>query len=173
MFLVCLMFSLQSLFYHNFWNSDLCRCYFVGMCMFQNTHTINSCVYDNVNRYLSTCSAHTGIDCSAVTLIVKLKVAQSCPTLCDPMDYTVHRTLPARILEWIAFPPPGDLPNPGIEPRSPALHADSLPAEPQRKPRNTGVGGLSLLQGISLTQESNRGLLHCRQILHQLSYQGS
>ena len=38
---------------------------------------------------------------------------------------------------------------------------------------NTKVGSLSLLQGIFLTQESNRGLLHCRQILYQLSYQGS
>ena len=34
----------------------------------------------------------------------KVKVAQSCPTLCDPMDYTVHGILQARILEWIAFP---------------------------------------------------------------------
>ena len=47
---------------------------------------------------------------------------------------------------------------------------DSLPAEPQGKPKNTGVGSLSLLQGIFLTQESNRDLLHCRQILYQLSY---
>ena len=39
--------------------------------------------------------------------------------------------------------------------------------------QNTGVGSLSLLQGIFWTQESNRGLLHCRQILYQLSYQGS
>ena len=38
---------------------------------------------------------------------------------------------------------------------------------------NTGVGSLSLLQGIILTQESNQGLLHCRQILYQLSYQES
>ena len=44
------------------------------------------------------------------------------------------------------FPSPGDLPNPGTEPRSPALQADSLPAEPQGKPKNTGVGRLSLLQ---------------------------
>ena len=35
---------------------------------------------------------------------VKVKVAQSCPTLCDPMDYTVQGILQARILEWIAFP---------------------------------------------------------------------
>ena len=33
-----------------------------------------------------------------------MKVAQSCPTLCDPMDYTVHGILQARILEWVAFP---------------------------------------------------------------------
>ena len=64
---------------------------------------------------------------------VKVKVVQSCPTLCDPMDYTVHGTLQARILEWVAFPSPGDLPNPGIEPRAPALQVDSLPAEPQEK----------------------------------------
>ena len=35
---------------------------------------------------------------------VKVEVSQSCPTLCDPMDYTVHGILQARILEWIAFP---------------------------------------------------------------------
>ena len=50
---------------------------------------------------------------------------------------------------------------------------NSLPAEPQGKPKNTGVGSLSLLQWIFLTQESNQGLLHCRQILKQLSYQES
>jgi len=50
---------------------------------------------------------------------------------------------------------------------------DSLPAEPQGKLKNTGVGGLSLLQRIFLTQELNQGLPHCRQILYQLSYQGS
>ena len=73
----------------------------------------------------------------------------------------------------LPFPSPGDLPNPGIEPRSPTLQADSLPAEPQGKPKNTGVGSLSLLQQIFLIQELNQGLLHCRQTLYQLSYQGS
>ena len=91
-----------------------------------------------------------------------MKIAQSCPTLCDPMDYTVHEILQARILEWVAFPSPGDLPNPEIKPRSPALKTVSLPAEPQGKPKNTGVGSLSLLQRIFLTQESNWGLLHCK-----------
>jgi len=56
-------------------------------------------------------------------------------TLYDPMDFTVHRVLQARILK--------------------------------------GVGSLSLLQGIFPTQGSNPGLLHCRQILYQLSHQGS
>ena len=62
------------------------------------------------------------------------------------------------------FPSPGDLPDPGIEPRSPALQADSLPADPPGKPKNTGMGSLSLLQGIFLTQELNRDPLHCRRI---------
>ena len=70
-------------------------------------------------------------------------------------------------------PPPGDLPNPGIELRSPALQADSLPAKPQGKPKYTGVGSLSFLQGIFPTQESNRVLLHCRRILYQLSQKES
>ena len=71
------------------------------------------------------------------------------------------------------FPSPGDLPNPGIELRSPAQQADSLPAESWGKPKNTGVGGLSLLQQVFLTQRSNQGVFHCRQILYQLNYQGS
>ena len=58
------------------------------------------------------------------------------------------------------FPSPGDLPNPGIEPRSPALKVDSLPTEPQGKTKNIGVGSLCFLQWIFLTQESNWGLLH-------------
>jgi len=49
--------------------------------------------------------------------------------------------------------PPGDLPNPGIEPRSPALQADSLPSELPGKLKNTGAGSLTLLQGIFPTQE--------------------
>ena len=53
------------------------------------------------------------------------------------------------------------------------MQADSLPAEPPGKPKNTGVGSLSLLQWLFPTQESNGGLLHCRQILYQLNYQGS
>ena len=62
---------------------------------------------------------------------MKVKVAQSCPTLCNPMDCstpvsTVHRILQTRILEWVAMPFSRDLPDLGIEPRSRTLQADSL-----------------------------------------------
>ena len=64
---------------------------------------------------------------------MKVKVPHSSLTLCDPMDNTVHGILQARILEWSGenLPSPGDLPNPGTEPRSPAVQVDSLPAESQ------------------------------------------
>ena len=103
---------------------------------------------------------------------VKVKVAQWCLTLCDPMDYTVHGILQSRILEWVAFPFSRGSFQPGIEPTSPALQTDSLPAEPQGKSKNTGVSSITLLQLIFPTQESNQGLLLCRRILYQLSYQG-
>ena len=80
---------------------------------------------------------------------------------------TIGKTI--VLTSGLPFPFPGVLPNPGIKPRSPALQADSLPTEPQKKCKNTGVGSLSLLQQIFLTQESNQGLLHCRRILYQLS----
>ena len=69
---------------------------------------------------------------------VCLLVTRSCPTLCDPMDCTqpgssVHGILQARILEWVAISSSRDLPNPGIEPRSPVLQVNSLPSEPPGK----------------------------------------
>ena len=102
-----------------------------------------------------------------------VKVTQSCLTPWDPMDCIVHGILQARILEWVAaFFSRGSSQS---SDRTYISHiaVNSLSAEPQGKPQNTGVGNLSLLQGIFPTQESNRGLLHCRWILYQLSYQGS
>ena len=66
-------------------------------------------------------------------------VTQSCPTLYNPMNYgppgsSVHGILQARILEGLPFLSPGDLPDPGIEPRSPVLQADTLPSEAPRNP---------------------------------------
>ena len=63
------------------------------------------------------------------SLKVKVRAAQLFPTLCDPVNYILQ----ARILN--TFPSPGDLPNPGIEARSPALQADSLPTELSGKPK--------------------------------------
>ena len=101
-------------------------------------------------------------------------------------------------MEWVAFPTPGDVPNPGIEPGSLALQADALPSEPpgslesesqsvisdslqphgleqsiEFSRQEYGVDSLSLLQGIFPTQGSNLGLLHCRRILYQMSHKGS
>ena len=64
------------------------------------------------------------------------------------MDYTVYRILQARILEWVAFLFSRGSSQSKDQTQAPALQADSLPAEPQKKPKNTGVGSLSLLQGI-------------------------
>ena len=107
-----------------------------------------------------------------------MKVVLLCLTLCDPMDYSppgfsVYRIFLARIPEWVAILFSRGSSQPRIKPRSPALQVDSLSAEPPGKPRNTGVGSLSLLQWIFPTQGSNGGLLHCRSsVLYQLSYQG-
>ena len=123
--------------------------------------------------WLSPFAVHLKLSQHCLLIHYESESGSACPILCDPMDYTVHGMLRARILEWEPFPSPGDLPNPGIEPRSPALQVDSLPAEPQGKPKNTGVGSLYLLQWIFLTQELKWDLLNCRRILYQLSYQGS
>ena len=89
------------------------------------------------------------------------------------MDYTVPGIHQARILEWVAFPFSRGSSQPRDQTQVSALQANYLPAEPQGKPKNTEVGSLSPLQGIFLTQELNRGLLHCRQILYQLRHKGS
>ena len=65
-------------------------------------------------------------------------VAQLCPTLCDTMDGSPQAPLSISVSRqryWseMPFPSPGDLPYPGIEPKSPALQADSLPSEPPGK----------------------------------------
>ena len=96
----------------------------------------------------------------------------------QPMDYSpsssfVYGDFPNNNAGVLSFPSPGVLPDPGIKPVSPTLQADSLPSKPPRKPMNTGRGSLSFLQRIFSTQGSNWGLLHCRQIIYQLSYQES
>ena len=109
-------------------------------------------------------------------------VPSSCAVLTDSImsDSATPWTEPTRLpCPWefsrqghwsdLQCPTPGDLPNPGIEPRSPALQVDYLPSEPSGKPKNPGVDSLSFLQGIFPTQELKRGLLYCRWILYLLS----
>ena len=89
------------------------------------------------------------------------EVAQRCLTLCDPMDCSlpgsIHEIFQARRLEWVAISSPEDLPDPGIEPGSPALRADALPSEPPGipKPRQRyGVPALCLAGVFVLTSFS-------------------
>ena len=85
------------------------------------------------------CKLFNNTETISIFCAVLCLVTQSCPTLCDPMDChppgsSVHGDSPGKNiglgLPWLS---PGDLPNPGIEPRSPALQADSLASEPPGK----------------------------------------
>ena len=102
---------------------------------------------------------------------MKVKLTQSCLTLCNPMDYTVHVIFQARILEKVAIP--FSRGSSQFRDQTQVSHTAGayLRAEPPGKPKNIGVGSLSLLQQIFPTQELNWGLWHCRWILYQLSYQ--
>ena len=110
--------------------------------------------------------------------IAAAKSIQLCPTLCNPWTAAHQTPLSMGFFRqeyWsgLPCPLPGDLPNPGIKPRPPALQADSLPSEPPGKLKNTGVGSPSIFQGIFPAQGSNPSLPNCRRILYWLSYQGS
>ena len=96
---------------------------------------------------------------------MKVEFAQSCPTPCNPMDRDSPWNSPHQDTGE-AFPFSRQCSQPRDQTQV------SL-AEPQRKPRDTGVGSLSLLQQIFQTQESIWGLLHFRWILYQLSYLGN
>ena len=71
---------------------------------------------------------------------------------CSPPGSSVHGILQARILEWVAISFSRDLPNPGIEPRSPALQADALSSEPPGKPKMSSFR--------FLWETENKELLH-------------
>ena len=95
-----------------------------------------------------------------------VKVAQLCPAICNSTDYTTQGILQAK---W-AFSSPGDLPKPGIEPRSPALWGDSFPSEPPGKavssPRSPHCcprcSGLRLCSLLPLEEDLATVLEHCR-----------
>ena len=71
---------------------------------------------------------------------MEVLVTQLCLILCDSIDCSlpgssVHGILQQEYWSGLPFPSPGDLPDPGIKPGSPALQANSLPYEPLRKPQ--------------------------------------
>ena len=103
----------------------------------------------------------------------EVKVAQLCPTLCNPMDYTVNGILQVRILEWVAFPFPRGSSQSRDQSQVSCIAGEFFTSWTTGKPKNTRVGILSVLQRIFPNQKSNRGLLHCKWIFCQLSYQGS
>ena len=89
-------------------------------------------------------------------LKMKVLVAQLCSTLWDPIDCSHLGPLSmefSRQEYWrgVPFPSPGEIPNPGINPRSPALQADSLPSEPPEKPK---VGKITKLIRCDINQIS-------------------
>ena len=96
----------------------------------------------------------------------------SCPTLCDPMEYTVHGNIQARILEWVAFPFSRGSSQPRDQTQISYIASGFFTSWATREDQEYWSGSLSLLWYIFLTQESNQGLLHCRWILYQLRYQG-
>ena len=84
---------------------------------------------------------------------IHAKSLQVCLSLCDLMDSSlpgssVRVIFQARILDWVAFHSPGNLPDPGIEPRSLALDVDSIPHEPPVKPNSSQSYGLSIWQSL-------------------------
>ena len=87
---------------------------------------------------------------------VKVKVAQSCPTLCDPTDYTVHGILQASILEWTAFPFSRGSSQPRYQTQVSHMTGAFFTSWATGKPKNTGVGNPSLVQWIFLNQELNQ-----------------
>ena len=92
----------------------------------------------------------------------KVKVAWSCLTLCDPMDYTVHGILQARLLEWVAFPFSRDLSNPGIELRSPTLQVDSYQLSHQRSPRILEYSGVRFQRESIFTSSPSQKVAELR-----------
>ena len=91
----------------------------------------------------------------------------------DSLWHIVHGILQTRILEWVAFPFSRGSSQSRDQTEVSHIAGRFFTSWATAKPKNTGVVSLSLLQWIFRTQELNRGLLHCRQILYQLIYKGS
>ena len=89
------------------------------------------------------------------------------------MEYIVHGILKAKILEWVVFPFSRGSSQLRDRTQVSRIAGGFFASLAKGKPKNTGVGSLSLLQQVFSTQESNQGFLYYRQILYQLRAQGS
>ena len=136
----------------------------VSLCTSMRVSVIHKCWNGSDSAISST------LLCCAVLHLV----TQSCLILCNPMncsppDSSVHGILQARILEWVAMFSSRGSSQSRDRTQVSRIEGIFFTTEPQGNPKNTGVGSLSLLQGIFPAQESNWGILHCRQIVYQLS----
>ena len=100
---------------------------------------------------------------------VKGKAAQLCPALYRPVDYTVHGFSRPEYWSGQPFPSLGDIPNPGIDPSSPALQADSLPAEPQGKHGVLMGARQKLMQGGGTLPMGHPFIVSLRKLKSRLS----
>ena len=106
-------------------------------------------------------------------IALKVKVAQSCPTLCDTMDYTVHGILQARILEWVAFPFSRGSSQPRDQTQVSHIAGRFFTSQATREAQGYW-NGYPIPSPADLPDPgTNQDLLYCRRILYQLSSQGS
>ena len=138
--------------------------------------TLNRNIVLPLDKYsLKTCHIP---HCSKCQKHFKVKVVQPCMTLCSPMDYSLpgsslHGILQASILEWLAVSSSRGSSQPRDQTQVSCIAGGFFTVWATREAQEYWMGSLFLLQRIFLTQELNQGLLHCRLILYQLSYQGS
>ena len=123
---------------------------------------------------------NTGVGCHYLLQCMKVKsereVTQSCPTLSYPMDYSlpgssIHGIFQARVLEWVVFHFSRESSQPRDRTQVSRIASGFFTIWATRDFKNIGMGSLSLLRQIFLMQELSWGILHCRWILYQLSYQ--
>ena len=144
----------------------VCVCIYIHIYTYIYIHTyIHTYIYIYIHTYIYTYIHIKGV---CVCVYIYIHIYTYIYIYIHTYIYT-HTHLYIYIYIW-KIPSPKD-PNPGLKPRSPTLQVDSLPAEPPGKLKNTRVGSLVLLQQVFL--ESKQGLLHCRRIFYQMSYQES
>ena len=132
--------------------------------------------YQSISILWETKAVDLKLDQLLFIFTLKVKVAQLCPSLCDPMDCSppgssVHGIHQARILDWVAVPFSKGFLQLWCRTQVSHIAGGFFTSWATREAQEyTGVGSLFLLQGIFPTQELNQSLLHCRWNLYQLSY---